>query len=133
VKIEYEGRAFDFDILRLTTEECEAIEKFTGARGMGDWNNQLAVANTKAFQALWWAMRRHAGENPGPVAVRDPALLPLLLNNAYGTALEAELAAQEAAQEEEPDPTRPPAASSPASAGTTTTPASAAPPPSLPG
>lgn len=137
MKIEYGGKVYDFELTQLSVEECEAIEKFCGARGLGDWSNQLTAANTKALQALWWVIRRQAGEDPGPVARRDPALLPVRLNNAYVDAERAELEAKVAAAEAEadagPDPTRPSAASSPAPAATTTTPAPAAAAPSLPG
>ena len=128
MNIDYEGRVYDFDITRLTVPECEEVEKFSGARGLGDWNNQLKVANTKALQALWWVIRRHAGEDPGPIARRDPALLPLALNNAYVDAELAErAAAAAAAKAAEADPTQlPPAGSSPVSAGTPTTPAGVA-------
>jgi len=139
MKIDYEGRTYEFDITRLSVSECEEVEKFCSARGMGDWTLQLAVANTKALQALWWVIRRHAGEDPGPVARRDPGFLPLALNNAYSDATQAQAEAEEAAkkaaeeaQEAKPDPT-PPARSSPAPAGTPTTTAAAALSPSLPG
>jgi hypothetical protein len=131
VKIDYEGREYEFDITRLTVAECEEIEKFTSARGVGDWSNQLTAGNTKAYQALWWVIRRQDGQNPGAVAVRDPALFPIALNNAYAAAEKAELAAQvakAAAEAAEADPTLPLSApSSPEkSAGTPTTPAALA-------
>jgi hypothetical protein len=126
MKIDYEGREYEFDITRLTVGECEEIEKFTSARGIGDWSNQLTAGNTKALQALWWVIRRHDGQNPGAIAVRDPALYPIALNNAYVDAERAELEEQlaKAAAEAAADPTLPSSApSSPAvSAGTPTTP-----------
>ena len=138
MKIQYEGRVYDFDFARLTVEECEEIEKFCSAKGLGDWSNQLSAGNTKALQAAWWVIRRHAGEDPGPVTRRDPGLLPIALSNALSDAEKAELQAQlaaAAAQAAEADPTLPPPArSSPVpSAATPTTPEGAAPPPSLPG
>ena len=124
MKIEYENRTYEFDIIRLSVGECEEIEKFCSARGMGEWTLQLATANTKAIQALWWVIRRHAGEDAGPVGRRDPGFLPLALNNAYSTATEVQAAeeaaakkAAEEAEEAKPDPT-PPARSSPAPAAT---------------
>jgi hypothetical protein len=104
VKIDYQGTVYDFEFTRLTVGECEEIEKFTGAKGLGDWSNQLSAANTKALQAAWWAIRRHAGEDPGPIARRDPALLPLALNEALVAAEKAELEALVAAAEAEPGP-----------------------------
>jgi hypothetical protein len=107
VKIDYQGAVYEFDFTRLTVAECEEIEKFCGVKGLGDWSNQLTAANTKALQAAWWAIRRHAGEDPGPVSRRDGSLLPLALNEALAAAEKAELAAQLAAAEAEPeaDPT----------------------------
>lgn len=136
MKIGYEGRGYEFDITRLNVAECEEIEKFCSARGLGEWSNQLAVANTKALQALWWAMRRQAGEDPGPIARRDPGFLPVALNEGYVAAqvAEEEAAAKAAAEAAEagPDPT-PAAPSSPAPAATPTTPAAAPAPSPLPG
>jgi len=137
MKIEYEGRVYEFDFARLSVGECEEIEKFTGAKGLGDWSNMLSAGNTKALQAAWWAIRRHAGEDAGPVSRRDPAFLPIALNEALVAAERADLAARLAAAaaeaEAEEDPTRPPAGSSPASAATPTTRAAVPATPSLPG
>lgn len=137
MKFTYDGRQYEWDITLLSVEECEAIEKYTGTRGMGDWSNQMAVLNTKSMQALWWAIRRQDGQNPGAIAVRDPAFRPLALNDAMVKAEEAEAAAAKAREEAEAgaaeaDPTLP-ALSSPASGATTTTPAPAAATLSLPG
>ena len=134
MKIEYDGRVYEFDIGDLTVDECEQIEKFTAARGLGDWSNQLQVANTRALQALWWAIRKQAGENPGPVAAADPALKPVRLNEAYVAAERAaatEALAAAVAEADEPDPT--PAGSSPVPAATTTTAAREGSRQSLPG
>jgi hypothetical protein len=132
---------YEFDIGDLTVDECEQIEKFTSARGLGDWSNQMSVANTRALQALWWVIRRQGGENPGPIAARDPAFRPVRLNEAYVAAERA--AAEEAAaalaaaapgagEAAGADPT--PAGSSPeSSAATTTTPARGGPRRSPPG
>lgn len=103
MKIDYQGTVYDFEFTRLTVGECEEIEKFCGAKGLGDWSNQLSAANVKALQAAWWAIRRHAGEDPGPIGRRDPALLPLALNEALVAAEKAELEALVGAAEAEPD------------------------------
>jgi hypothetical protein len=133
MKIGYDGRVYEFDIGDLTVDECEQIEKFTSARGLGDWSNQLQVANTRALQALWWAIRRQDGQNPGPIAARDPALRPVKLTEAYAAAERAAAAEAlaAAAEPDEPDPT--PAGSSPVPAATTTTPARGEPRRSPPG
>ena len=136
MKIDYEGTTYEFDFTRLTVGECEDIEKFTGTKGLGEWSLQLQLANTKALQAAWWAIRRQAGEDPGPIARRDAGFLPVALSEAMAAAekADAEAAAAAAAAEEEAeeDPTRS-ARSSPAPAGTTTTPAPIPGGPSLPG
>ena len=62
------------------------------------WRRQVGrcIVRCGRFRALddflWWVIRRHAGEDPGPIARRDPGLLPVALNNAYGTALQVERA-----------------------------------------
>lgn len=138
MKIEYGGRAWDIDILAVPVTQCEAVEKYTNAKGMGDWSNMLDAGNTKAVVALWWLMRKQAGEATGSISQPGDDFMPLALLAAYADASNAEvaaaLAAAEAAAEAEagPDPTAP-AGSSPGSAATTTTPAGAAPAPSLPG
>lgn len=125
MKIEYQGSTYEYDPADLSVGECEEIEKFCGTRGLGEWSGQLQVANTRALRALWWTVRRQAGEDPGPVARPDPGFRPLAFSRAYAAAEraeeEAEAAAAAAAGEAEADPTQAPG--SPASAGTTTTPA----------
>jgi len=136
MKIGYRGKVYDFDFAALTVEECEEIEKFCSARGLGDWSNMLTAGNTKALQAAWWVIRRHAGEDAGQISRRDPALLPIALNEALVAAEKAEVEAQlaAAAAEAGADPTSLTAeAGSPASGVTTTTLAGAGSGPSLPG
>ncbi len=136
MKIEYRGSAYEFDFGDLTVAECEAIEKFTGGKGLGEWSNQLGAANTKALEAAWWVIRRQAGQDPGPITRRDEDFRPVTLNAAIADAeraqAEADAEALAAAAEPEPDPTRP-VPGSPAPAVTTTIPAAAAGGPSLPG
>jgi len=103
MKIDYAGGVYDFDVMDLDVSECEQIEKFCGVKGMGDWANQLTSANTKALQALWWAVRRRAGEDAGPIGRPDPGFRPLAFSLAFSAAEAAEAKAAEA--EPEPDPT----------------------------
>jgi len=136
MNIEYGGKSYSFDFASLTVEECEEIEKFCSARGLGDWSNMLSAGNTKALQAAWWVIRRHAGEDAGPIGRRDPGLLPVALNEALVAAEKAEIQAQLAAAAEDAaeDPTiLAAAAASPASAAITTTPEAAISGLSLPG
>ena len=109
MKIEYNGGVYDFDVTELDVGECEAIEKFCAVKGMGDWANQLGSANTKALQALWWAVRRHAGEDAGPIARGDREFRPLAFSLAYSAAEKAEAdesaGPDESAEGDEADPT----------------------------
>ena len=128
LQIEFGGQVYEFDELDLDLDECETIQKFVG-RNLGDFANGVAACEVKSLMALWWAMRKRAGQNPGSIASKPPGFRPVQLFAAYSTAvkaeadrLEAEAKAAEEAAEAEADPTRP-AGSSPAPAGTTTTPA----------
>lgn len=134
LNIEFNGRTYEFEELDLDVDEAETIQKYVG-RSLGDWANGLATCEVKSLQALWWLLRKQAGENPGSIASKVPGFRPLRLFAAYADAIKAEAArieAQEAAKEAEPDPTRS-AASSPGSAPTTTLLTSPAATPSLPG
>ena len=137
LKITYDGQVYELDELGLDLDEAEAIQKYVG-RSMGDWANGLSTCEVKSVVALWWLMRKQAGQNPGAIAAKPPGFKPLKLWIAYVDATKAEAARQKAEDEAagaeaEPDPTGP-AGSSPArSAGTPTTPDAAPATPSLPG
>ena len=135
LKIEYDGQVYEFDELDLDVDEAETIQKYVG-RSLGDFSNGLAVCEVKSVVALWWVMRKRAGQNPG-ATIRPPAgFKPVVLFGAWVDAVRKEterLTAEAEAKEAEPDPTRLPADSSPAPAGTTTTPVPAAGDLSLPG
>jgi len=138
VKIDYDGQVWDFDLLGMEMPLCEAVEKYVG-KGLGEWGSQLAAGSVKSLTALWWVMRKQAGQDPGPVGQPGEGFRPVRLLLAFLAAAqadaEAEAEAEAAAQAEaeaEPDPTPPPA-SSPASAATPTTPAAAPATLSLPG
>jgi hypothetical protein len=101
VKIDFDGRMWDFDIEDVTVGQCEAVEKFTGAKGMGDWSNKLEAGNTKAVIALWWLMRKQAGEETGPISQPGDSFRPLRLLSAFVAAGLTEAAAAVAAAEAE--------------------------------
>jgi hypothetical protein len=106
VKIDYRGAVYDFDVTDLDIGECEQIEKFCQVKGMGDWANQLGSANTRAIQALWWVVRRHAGEDAGVISRRDPEFRPLAFSLAYSAAEKAEAdEADDPGEADEEDPT----------------------------
>ena len=132
VTIEYGGRSYEFEELDLDVDDAETIQKYVG-RSLGDFANGLATCEVKSLTALWWLLRKQAGENPGAIAAKVPGFKPLRLFSAYVDGLKAEAArvaeeeaAKEAAKEAAavPDPTAAPSASSPGRGGTTTTPAS---------
>ena len=132
MQIEFDGRTWDFDEESITVPEAIAIQGYVG-RNLGDFANGITTCEVKSVVALWWLLRKRAGENPGSKITYPEGFRPVALFGAYAKALTAELAAAqaeleakqaaEAEQEEaEADPTRP-AGSSPGSAATTTTPA----------
>ena len=134
LNIEYDGRTYEFEELDLDVDDAEVIQKYVG-RSMGDWANGLASCEVKSMIALWWVLRKEAGENPGAIGAKVPGFKPLRLFAAYAGAARAEadrLAEEKAAEEAGPDPTLP-SASSPEPAGTETTPASGPATRSLPG
>jgi hypothetical protein len=125
MKIDYAGRVWNFDLEEMDVAQCMAVEAYVG-KGLGEWANQMSAGGVKAIIALWWVMRKQAGESPGPMAQPGDDFLPVKLLAAFHKADVDD-------PEPEPDPTRPSPALSPAtSAATTTTPA-AAPGLSLPG
>jgi len=129
MKIEYDGRTWDFELEKMTVPQCEAVEKYVG-KGLGEWSNQMQAGSIKAVIALWWVLRAQAGENPGPVDQPGDGFLPVMLlvalHKAEAAEQAAEAAALEAAKAAGPDPTPSPAPSSPGPGGTTTTLAGAA-------
>lgn len=139
LKIEYDGQVYEFDELDLDVDEAETIQKYAG-RNLGDWSNGLDTCEVKSLVALWWLLRKRAGQNPGAITAKIAGFKPVKLFAGYAAAVKAragELAAEEAEeiarQAAAPDPTRTPAASSPESAGTPTTPGATPATPSLPG
>lgn len=114
MKIDFDGRLWDFDVEDIPVGHCEAVEKYVPSRGMGDWYNQLDAGHTKAVIALWWVIRKRAGEVTGPISQPGDDFRPLKLLSAFNKALQAEVEARAAeeeaaaqAAEEEPDPTAP--------------------------
>lgn len=103
MKIDFDGRVWDFSVLDMDVTQCEAVERYVG-KGMGEWFNQLAAGGVKGVVALWWAIRAQNGEAPGPVIAPEAGFKPLLLLNAFNEAAAAE---EEAEPEPEPDPTAP--------------------------
>ncbi len=114
MKIDFDGRMWDLDILDIPVGQCEAVEKYVPAKGMGDWYNQLDAGNTKAVIALWWVLRKQAGEETGPISQPGDGFRPVRLLFAFNAAGRAEAAAEaeaaeaaELAAEQDPGPTPP--------------------------
>jgi hypothetical protein len=117
MKIDFDGRLWDFDLTEMDVAQCEGVEKYVG-KGLGEWSNQLGAGSVKSIVALWWVMRRQSGEDAGPVPQPPDGFRPVKLLAALNAAIEADEAAVE--PEPEPDPTRPPGGS-PGPGGTATT------------
>ena len=103
MKIDYDGRVWDFDVTEMDVAQCEAVEKYVG-KGLGEWANQLAAGSIKSLTALWWVIRAQAGENPGPIGAPDPAFRPVKLLLGFNDAEAAEARAAQAEPEPEPEP-----------------------------
>lgn len=112
MKIDYDGRAWEFDVTEMDVGQCEAVEKYVG-KGLGEWANQLAAGSIKSVAALWWVVRAQAGYDPGPIGQPDPAFRPVKLLAAFNSAEEAEAAAQVPQPQPEPEPGPTPAGGSP--------------------
>ena len=122
MKIDYDGRLWDFSLEEMDVAQCEAVERYVG-KGLGEWANQMGAGGVKAIIALWWVMRAQAGGSPGPVDEPGGGFRPVKLLAAFHAADAAQASADAvleaeaiAAAQAEPDPTRTPAAGSPASA-----------------
>ena len=131
MKIDYDGRLWDFSLEEMDVAQCEAVEKYVG-KGLGEWANQMGAGGIKAIIALWWVMRAQDGGSPGPVDDPGAGFRPVKLLAAFHAADAAQAAEAEALAEAEPDPTRTPAGGSPESAPDPMA-VAANPPVSLPG
>jgi len=113
MKIGYAGRVWDFSLEEMDVAQCEAVEKYVG-KGLGEWANQMSAGSVKAIVALWWVMRKQAGESPGPVGQPGDDFRPVRLLAAFHEADDEQ-------PEPEPDPTLPSPALSPATSAATMT------------
>lgn len=120
MKIDYDGRTWEWDVAEMDVAQCEAVEKYVG-KGLGEWANQLGAGSIKSIVALWWVIRRQAGENPGPIGQPDPSFRPVQLLMAFNAADAAEAGAAAAQPEPEPEPDPTPAGGSPLYDATRTT------------
>ena len=114
MKIEYEGRVYDYDLDDLDVEQSLKIEKHIGGT-MLDWEQGLAKASVACFQALGW-MILHGGDLSVPISSVNFKVMKL------ATAWAEAQAAEAAAAEDEPDPTTPGGSSTPGTPGSTLSP-----------
>src|SRR5580704_14880650 len=89
VSIEYGGRSYEFEELDVELDDAVVIQAYVG-RSMGDWANGLSTCEVKSMTALWWLLRKEAGQNPGPIGAKVPGFKPLRLFAAYVDGLKAE-------------------------------------------
>ena len=119
MKIEFEGRVYDFDLDELDVEQALRIEKHIKAAGLGEtlleWEQGLEKASAPCFQALGWLILRG-----GDLSVRigDVNFKVMKLARVWGEAAERE----RAAAQEEPDPTTPAGSSTPGTPASTPSP-----------
>lgn len=103
MKIDFEGRVWDFDPHDISVKQGTAIAGHTGLSPHA-WYKSLTDTDSlgwlKSMQCLYWLMREQAGESI-PLKTAEFATLKLFL--AFSAAIEAEIP-DEAAEE---DPTRP--------------------------
>ena len=104
MKIDYDGRLWDFSLDEMDVAQCEAVERYVG-KGLGEWANQMSAGSVKAIVALWWVIRRQAGEDAGPVDQPGAGFRPVRLLAAFHAADAAE-SEPEPEAEAEPDPTK---------------------------
>ena len=114
MKIEYEGRVYDYDLDDLDVKQAMKIEQHVGGTLL-DWQNGLANASTLCVQALGWVLL-HDGDLTIPIDSVN--FKPVKLARAWGEAAEREAAAAEG----EPDPTTPAGGSTPGTPASTPSP-----------
>ena len=101
MKIDFEGRMWQVDLMKVSMEQGLAIQAYTGLTPLG-WEKSLAdpegPAWLKSMRCLYWLMRAQNGEDV-PLETVNFAVLELF------TAFAA--AGDEGAAQEPEDPTRP--------------------------
>ena len=113
MKIDYDGRAYEFAADDLTNKQAVKILQYTGKPSISAWLETCADEKDPAFiasiDAMYWAMLRQNGDDTTPIADVDYK---------FGRFLDAfkEAASAEAPAEPEPDPTRSAADSAPSPA-----------------
>ena len=112
MKIEFEGRVYDYDLDDLDVEQAMKIEKHVGGTLL-DWEQGLEKVSAPCFQALGWLVL-HSGDLDVPIDGLNFKVMKLA--RVWIEAMERERAA---AAQDEPDPTTPAGASTPGTPGST--------------
>jgi hypothetical protein len=104
MKLDFEGRTWQFDLDDVTTQQGEVIQGYTGL-SVYSWYNSITDGNDlgwlKRMNALYWAIRE---QNPDsdPVPIADVNVAPFGLLKAFTAAYLAENPGAAV----EPDPTK---------------------------
>lgn len=120
MKIEFEGREWEFDSEEITLQQAMTIQLHTGM-SIGEWEDSLDLPEDdqgnvqnpgpewlKSLQCVYWLMKAQAGEKT-PIADADFVLSKFL--RAWAAGAQAELDRRKAEKEAEAaaaDPTLPP-------------------------
>jgi len=102
MKIDFEGRAWQFEMDEVTVKQGEVIAAYTGL-SLSAWYRSLLDPDSlgwlKSMQCLYWLIREQNGEG---IPLESADFAPLKLMAAFNDAAGAETSA-----EAEEDPTRP--------------------------
>jgi hypothetical protein len=110
VKIEFEGRTWEFDEDEVTVKQAMVLH-LTYKMTLKDWIEGLGQVDQRALHFTYWLMLQQNGVVK-PIADCDPKVI------AFGVAFAEARQADSAEPEPEPDPTSPlPADADPPSAG----------------
>jgi hypothetical protein len=109
VKIEWDGRVYDLDLLGALMSQADRINSFVGCKTMSEWESLLLKPDDERFAravtAAYWLMLTQDGQETELAGLDIPFMRFFLAIGNAGAALAAEAAAAEA------DPTNAAAAS----------------------
>ena len=114
MRIEFEGREWDFDPERITLKQGVAMHLAYGFN-LDQWFEALSDTDPRALQCLWWLMLQQDGQ---VLPLKDADCSLIQLAAAFGDSQDEE--AGEAEGEPEPDPTPPSPPAAPPSPGPST-------------
>ena len=111
MKIDFEGRTWQLEILDIGMAEAEKIVAYTGLKNLSEWESACLDVNEpdwfKSMRGLYWLMIQQNGAAES-VTIDSADFKVLRFFQAYAQAIAAEGAkAKAAAGELEADPTKP--------------------------